>query len=222
VVETGSGKYLLKPTIKVIETLNKFDVFGDVTGNYTDPVLPITGALVSAQISDGLSASVVRSTLTSAESGEEGRYRILLSPGQTYNIVVYSDDKVGDLGSEKLYSPACEEVTVPFDDHIEQNFALEQNDYGTIFGDVYFNGIIDPDDPPVVYISFFSLLDCGYIEVTSLSMSPDPDTNKFSYSVELPLGEYDVVASSQGFVPDTVTGIKLENSGDSIDVSLEL
>jgi hypothetical protein len=164
----------------------------------------------------------VRSTLTSAESGEEGRYRILLSPGQTYNIVVYSDDKVGDPGSEKLYSPACEEITVPLDEHLEQNFALEQSDYGTISGDVFFNGLIDPDDPPVVYISFFSLLYCGYIEVTSLSMSPAPDTNTFSFSVELPLGEYDVVASSQGFDPDTVTGIVLENSGDSVSISLEL
>ncbi len=228
VVETGSGKYILKPTIKVIETLNKFDVFGDVTENNTDPVLHITGALVSAQISDGLSASVVRSTLTSAESGEEGRYRILLSPGQTYNIVVYSDDKVGAPGSEKLYSPACAEITVPLDEDIEQNFALVKSDFGTITGDVHVNGVIDPieEERPVVYISFFSWLNCDPIdedvEVMSLSMSPDADGD-ISFSVELPLGEYDVVASSQGFVPDTVTGIVLESSGDSFDdVSLEL
>lgn len=225
VVETGSGKYLLKPTIKIIETLNKFDVFGDVTENNANPVSHITGALVSAQTSDGRSASVVRSTLTSAESAEEGRYRILLSPGQTYNIVVYSDDKVGAPGSEKLYSPACNNITVPSDENIERNFTLEQSEYNTISGDVYVSGIIDPDDPPVVYISFFSWLNCDleeeYIEVTSLSMSPNPDNNMFSFSVDLPLGVYDVVVSSQGFVPDTVQDIDV-GTGDPIIVSLEL
>lgn len=65
VVETGSEKYILKPTIKVIETANKYDVYGKVSEYNTDPAIPITGALVSAQISEGLSASVVRSTLTS-------------------------------------------------------------------------------------------------------------------------------------------------------------
>jgi hypothetical protein len=225
VVETGGGKYLLKPTIKIIDTLNKFAVFGDVTENNTDPVLHITGALVSAQISDGRSASVVRSTLTSAESDQVGQYSILLSPGQTYNIVVYSDDKVGAEGSEKLYSPVCKEITVPVDENIEQNFALGQSDYNTISGDVYVSGIIDPNDLPVVFISFFSWLNCDpldqYVEVTSLLMSPNPDTNSFSFSVDLPYGEYDVVASSQGFDPDTVQDIVLED-GDPINVSLEL
>jgi len=90
VAETGSGKYILKPTIKVIETANKYDVYGKVTEDNTDPAIPITGALVSAQISEGLSATVVRSTLTS----DEGQYSLLLSPGQTYNFVVYSGKKV--------------------------------------------------------------------------------------------------------------------------------
>jgi hypothetical protein len=225
VVETGSGKYLLKPTIKVIDTLNKFAVFGDVTENNSDPGLNIMGALVSAQISDGRSASVVRSTLSSAEIGEEGQYSILLSPDYTYNIVVYSDDKVGDEGSQKLYSPVCKEITIPVDVDIKQNFALEQSDYNTVSGDVYVSGIIDPNDPPVVSISFFSFLNCDpldqYVEVTSLSMSPNPDTNSFSFSVDLPYAEYDVVASSQGFDPDTVQDIVLED-GNPITVSLEL
>ena len=38
-------------------------------------------------------------------------------------------------------------------------------------------------------------------------MSPDPDTNSFGFSVDLPYGEYDVVASCQGFEPDTVQDI---------------
>ncbi len=218
VAETGSGKYILKPTIKVIETANKYDVYGKVTEDNTDPAIPITGALVSAQISEGLSATVVRSTLTS----DEGQYSLLLSPGQTYNIVVYSSKKV-DVG-QKLYSPACAEITVPPDKDLEQNFTLVKSDFGTITGDVSVSGVIDPDDPPIVYISFYTTLECGdndYIEVTSLSVSPDTVSGIYTYTVDLPAGEYDVVASSEGFDPDTATGVAL-TSGASVDIDLEL
>ena len=224
VAETGSGKYILKPTIKVIETANKYDVYGKVTEDNTDPAIPITGALVSAQISDGLSASVVRSTLTSDVADEVGQYRLLLSPDQTYNIVVYSDKKVDDSGTQKLYSPACAEITVPLDEDLEQNFTLVKSDFGTIFGDVYVSGVIDPDDPPIVYISFYTTLECGdndYIEVTSLSVSPDTVYGIYTYTVDLPVGEYDVVASSEGFDPDTETAVEL-TFGDSVKIDLEL
>jgi hypothetical protein len=218
VVETGSGKYILKPTIKVIETANKYDVYGKVTDGET--ALPIEGALVSAQISEGLSASVVRSTLTSDVVDEEGQYRLLLSPGQTYNIVVYSDKEV----DEKLYSPACAEITVPLDQDLEQNFTLVKSDFGTISGDVSVSGVIDPEDPPIVYISFYTTLSCGdnnYIEITSLSVSPDADSGIYTYTVDLPVGEYDVVASSEGFDPDTETAVEL-TSGYSVNIDLEL
>ena len=221
VVETGSGKYILKPTIKVIETANKYDVYGKVTEDNTDPAIPITGALVSAQISDGLSASVVRSTLTSDVADEVGQYRLLLSPGQTYKIVVYSDKKVDDSGTQKLYPPACAEITVPLDEDLEQNFTLVKSAFGTIWGDVSVSGVIDLEDPPVVYISFYQMLDCGYIEVTSLSVSPDPDSGIYPYTVDLPVGDYDVVASSEGFDPDTATGVAL-TSGASVEIDLEL
>lgn len=221
VVETGSGKYILKPTIKVIETENKSEVYGKVTAD-EDTGSPITGALVSAQISDGLSASVVRSTLTSEVADEEGQYSLLLSSGQTYNIVAYSDKKVD--GEQKLYLPACKEITVPLDEDLEQNFTLEKSDFGTISGDVLVNGEIDPANPPVVYISFYTTLECGdndYIEVTSLSVSPDADSGSYTYTVDLPVGVYDVVASSEGFNPDTETAVGLI-SGDEVNINLNL
>ena len=224
VVETGIGKYILKPTIKVIEPVNKSLVYGKVTEHNTDPAIPITGALVSAQISDGLSASVVRSTLTSDEDTQEGQYMLLLSPGQTYNVVVYSDTKVDDSGTQKLYLPACAGITAPLDGELEQNFTLVKRDFGTITGDVSVSGDIDPEDPPVVYISFYTTLECGdndYIEVTSLSVSPDTVSGILTYTVELPVGTYDVVASSEGFDPDTATA-ELKHSGDSVSIDLEL
>jgi hypothetical protein len=222
VVETGSGKYILKPTIKVIEPANKSLVHGEVTYN-TEPAIPITGALVSAQISEGLSASVVRSTLTSDEENQKGLYMLLLSPDQMYNIVVYSDKKVDDSGTQKLYLPACAGITVPLDGELKQNFTLVKSDFGTITGDVSVSGDIDPIDPPVVYISFYTMLECGdndYIEVTSLTMSPD-DNGDIKYFVDLPEGVYDVVASSEGFDPDTEKDVALSTSGALVSL-LEL
>ena len=208
VVETGGGKYILKPTIKVIEPLNKTEVYGKVTDSDTGAA--IVHASVSAQISDGLSASIARSTVTSDVAGEEGEYSLLLSPDQTYHVVVYSDEEVDDNGDQKLYTPTCEQITEP-KQVLEQNFSLAKSSIGTISGVVTFSGDIDTNDPPVVYISFFSLLPLpcdAYVEVTYLVMSPADDDN-FSYSINLPYGIYDVVASSQGFIPDTEPDVTL-------------
>ncbi len=95
-----------------------------------------------------------------------------------------------------------------------------KSDFGTIFGEVYISGFIDPDDPPVVYISFYQMLDCGYIEVTSLSVSPDAESGIYAYTVDLPVGEYGVVASSEGFDPDTETADL--TLGGSVEINLGL
>jgi hypothetical protein len=206
VVETGSQKYILKPTIKVIERENKFQVYGTVKEQGTD--IPIKGALVSAQISEGLSASVVRSTLTSAAVGEEGWYSLILSPRQTYNMVVYSDIKVGG----QLYLPVCVKIGEPLNSDLRQDFTLEKSNIGTINGVVSFSGDIDSSNPPVVYLGFYTTLDCGenyYVEVITLPVSPDPVSHNISYSVDLPLGTYDVVASSDGFDAQTMTAVEL-------------
>ena len=50
-----------------------------------------------------------------------------------------------------------------------------KSDFGTIFGDVSVSGVIDPNDPPIVSISFYTTLECGnndYIEAANLSVSP--------------------------------------------------
>ena len=57
VVKAGnSGKYILKPTIKVFETDEKIEVSGKVEDD-RNPVNSIANVMVRAQISDGLSAS---------------------------------------------------------------------------------------------------------------------------------------------------------------------
>ena len=218
VVETGNGKFILKPTIKVIGTLNKTEVYGKVTDGGSGE--GIGYALVSAQISNGLPSSVVVSTPTSAGLGEEGEYSLLLPPDETYRIVVYSDTEVDDNGESKLYSPACESIYVGEQD-IEQDFTLELSSIGKITGKVEVSGVDATSTPPVVNISFYSSLPCGYVEVTFLSFQTD-DSGNHSYSINLPYGTYDVVASSEGYTSETVYHIGLDSSQPSVTVNFNL
>lgn len=219
VVETGDRKYLLKPTVKVTGTEDKVTVGGGVSDLTTG--LPVTGALVSAQISDGLSASVIRATLTSDDPGYEGQYNLILSPDQAYSVVAFSDQKTGDPGSEQMYEPACTNL-VPAAGADPLDFSLDRAGFGTLSGEVHVNGAVDSNDPPVVYINFYRTLACGYVELVSLPMSPDPVTQTMAFSVDLPLGTYDVVASGEGFVPDTEANLEIAAPGDAIHVDLSL
>ena len=105
-------------------TLNKSIVHGIVTDDLTLET-PIIGALVSAQVSDEHSARVVRSTLTDdggTDINLEGKYQLLLSPDTSFNIVVFSEAKVGG----EMYSPACEGVVAPVDHDVIKNLSLDR------------------------------------------------------------------------------------------------
>jgi hypothetical protein len=221
VVKAGnSGKYILKPTIKVIDTLNKSVVSGLVTD---ESVLgnPLGGAAVSAQISDGLSATVVRSTLTDLGSDfpdEKGKYELLLSPTQSYNIVAFSNVFFSNetITGSQMYAPACERVDAPWND-AEIDFALTSSGFGTISGEVFLGGEI-VDSELAVYVSFYTVLSCGnvndYVEVATLPLSLEsPNDDSIIYSVDLPVGDYDVVASAEGFVPATSQGVIVPQGG---------
>jgi hypothetical protein len=229
---SNGAKYILKPTIKVTGTLNKSMVSGIVTDDSTsESETPIIGALVSAQVPDQDSARVVRSTVTDdgiVNSGEDGRYQLLLSPDTSFNIVAFSEAKVlvvePDVAVEKMYSPACARVDVPIDEDIQQDLKLSLSDFGNISGTVTVNtndGVIDPDDPPVVYIIFYTnITECDYVEVATHPGYPESD-GKLTFSVDLPLGSYDVVASAEGFIPNTGQAA-LNTSDDTAAVDLEI
>ena len=114
----------------------------------------------------------------------EGKYQLLLSPDTSFNIVAFSEAKVlVDVESaadvEMMYSPACAEVDVPIDEDIQQNFKLSLSDFGNISGTVTVTAnddVIDPDDPPVVYIIFYTnITECGYVEVATHPVYPDTE-----------------------------------------------
>ena len=218
VVKAGnSGKYILKPTIKVYETEDKIDVYGIVEDDSETPA-PIPNATVSAQISDGLSATVIRSTTTDGADIEndlqEGEYLLtLLSPDQIYNIVVYKDYVAGD---EVMYSPAC--MAFRYNDAPEAEPRLDfilspaSEGIGTISGQVRAEGEVDSDFPLVVTV--YTELDCnrtdgeGYVEITKAEITGYLGGGVFEYSVKLPIYSsagvtYYVVASADNYIPDT-------------------
>jgi hypothetical protein len=125
---------------------------------------------------------------------------------------------------EKMYSPACAEVNVPIDEDIQQDFKLSLSDFGNISGTVTVSsndGVIDPEDPPAVYITFYTNIDgCGYVEVVTHPVYPDSG-RALTFSVDLPFGSYDVVASAEDFIPDTGPAVlDLSDKDETVDLNI--
>lgn len=223
VIKAGdSGKYILKPTIKVIEPEDKVDIDGMVTDSSENP---IGGASVSAQISDGLSATVVRSTITddadTENDLEEGEYLLtLLSPDQTYNIVAYSTGKSPQCVAFRYNDP-------DIDPDLPLDFMLsDPAGFVVVSGEVIVGGGVTEEDFPLV-ITIYTELDCnhpdgeGYVqlpEVADIAYNTEDDV--FEYSIELPIYyssvTYYVVASAEGYIPDTGTAVASEGDTEVI------
>ena len=188
VVKAGaSGRWLLKPTIKVVDTDDLAIISGTVYEKVyegeddVDGVLAsVAGVLVSAQTNDTEATDrkdqVV--TWTSTVTDANGQYKLFLEPG-SYNIVVYGTD----------YYPNVEcSVAVVSGQVAEGNdFVLTLAPTGTVSGDVIITG------DQYATISFRQFWDCDgtiiEIEVKSINTNAD-------FTETLSEGIYDVVASS--------------------------
>ena len=202
VVKAGSsGKYLLKPTVKVVDTADYAIVYGVVAEDGTDPQVFLEGALVTAQLpvsnGDPKDQVVIDAGTLSDENGD---YSLFLAPneqGDSYNLVA----------SLSGYHPVCSTVTLGADSVTEVNLDLPvvTTSLGNVSGMVTIaNAGVDqfatiefrqdvscPTDVETVTVSSFNIADGG------------------SYSIELPAGSYQLVAWSYGMVtaiyPITVT-----------------
>jgi len=193
VVQAGdSGQWLLKPTIKVLETLTN-SVSGVVTDN-TD--VPLEGALVSAQIYTPL---FERGTL----SNVSGDY-ILYLPPNTYSIVATMDG----------YTPQCQVVAATgYQEYTDINFTLTSltaANSGTITGSV--GGVESAE------FSIRQMVDCGsgnvLIEVASVSVADGATSDP----ITLPPGMYEVVISPAGLETYVIeSGIEVV-AGDTLDI----
>lgn len=186
VVKAGSsGKWLLKPTIKVIDTLNNATLTGSVTDESQNA---LSGVTVSAQIYDAAAATeaqvtIVTSTITDANGG----YLMYLPPG-TYNIMVVADGFV----------TSSRQITVALDSEYTENFNLAAATMGVITAEL----ILPADTSGEAAAVEFRQISPGdatqLITVMSVNYA-----EAGSYTVNLPEGTYDVVATYGGAVLTT-------------------
>ncbi len=185
IVRAGnSGQWLLKPTIKVLDTNECSIVSGEIVDENGDPLDPLEGVLVSAQIYDPVADDIKDKVIiqTSTVTDEIGLYTIFMQPG-TYNIVAYKDG----------YSPACSHlIAEPDTTYNTEDFSLTEASTGTVSGEVSIPGA-DPEQH--VTLSFRQLAQCDGedIEVKSLNIA-----NNTEYSLSLPEGAYSAIASTYG------------------------
>lgn len=205
VVAGKSGKYLLKPTIKVLSESFASIINGTVTNAADQTAVP--GAIVSAQVYDGTAADpkdqiVVRA---STVSGETGAYKIFITPG-SYNVVA---TKAG-------FAPLPAAVTSEAGLVSTQDFALAAvTDTGTVAGTVTIAGA---GDEAFATLSFRQTITVGTtdfnIEVRSVNVASGGD-----YSVGLPVGTYKVISSSLGRVTQVLDVTVTKDTTTTHDVA---
>ena len=186
VVKAGSsGQYLLKPTVKVLKTANYAVVDGVVTAAETDPAVTLEKTLITAQTAAPTEADikdqvVIQSGTLTAENGE---YALFLEPGD-YHLVA----------TRTGYLPACTAVSLAEDSTSQADFSLTAATAipATISGHV---SIADAEEDQHVTIEFRQQTDCSgsnqMITVQTLEIANGGD-----YTLDLPPGEYQVVAST--------------------------
>jgi hypothetical protein len=197
VVQAGnSGQWLLKPTIKVLETVDN-----SISGVVVDAEdAPLAGALVSAQTYippapdlDPEDEVTVESTTVTTE---EGSYKLFLPP-DVYNIVVTMEG----------YQPACQEVGAQFFEEYVADFSLvAETEFMSISGTVA--GLATDEDSAI--LSIRQSIDCGSgnvkIEVASVRVANDTS----SEGITLPVGIYDVVVSTEGEETQVFEGVNTD------------
>ena len=194
VVKAGnSGKYLLKPTIKVIGTYFREVVSGTVSNSEGDP---LAGARVVAwhQDQDG-HWSTVMSTFTD----DTGGYTLYLDSGAA-DEPMSTDYKIVAIADE--YEPECRIVSVEADQtYPDIDFVLEPATVVSVTGTITGVDLSDGEEPdPVVQVNFSRDLACDPgepVEVASIPVGPD-DNSEYMFSIQLPAAAYTVTASTPG------------------------
>ena len=190
VVMTGSGKYLLKPTVKVHHVAGGAIVSGTV---YELVAEALPGALVTAQSYNSASLDakdkvvIEAGTLTSGIVDHEGDYKLFLAPGD-YNLVAFQNGHL----------PGCAAVSLAAYNTATQDFYLDAvaEKPGIIKGSV---SIAGADVDQYATIDFRQRLTCiDAVESADITVKSVNIVDTGVYSVSLPAGDYQLVASSSG------------------------
>ena len=210
VVQAGkSGKWLLKPTVK-IGRLEDFSIINGIVTNGSDA--GIEGALVSAQIFNGGITEekdddeliIQAATITDSN----GEYKLFVTPG-TYNLVVYAAAKVPDF--RKVSTEAGDELTA-------EDFNLGDSDIGTVSGLVEIMGADDEQHATLSFRQEANCADCAdyeKIEIKAINVA-----NETTYNTGLPVGTYSLAASSFGYPTKNPPDFDIVANTDTPDVDV--
>lgn len=178
-----SGKWLLKPTIKIAETFTSPIISGQVS-NETDP---LSGSLVSAQVYpydplvDVNGVYVKNATVTDAN----GMY-LLYVPPATYNVVAVRTD----------YEPKCAVVTAVDSAETIKDFTLfPAEGSGTVSGNV--TGLTGDDASAT--ISVLRTMECnggGIGVVVPVQVDSQNVAEGGNFTFTLPPGSYSLVVTA--------------------------
>jgi hypothetical protein len=199
VVKAGnSGKWLLKPTIKIIGTLNNATLTGTVTDQSQNALSEVT---VSAQLYNASAATEAGKVTTEASTltDDNGEYLLYLEPG-TYTIVVTADG----------FSTSCKKITVAYDMDYTEDFILAPTTMGIVtvgltlpLGSAGEAATIEfRQTSPIDGTQQIAVKDVNYSE-------------SGSYSVSLPSGTFFVV----GNYVDKILTVNTVEVGDTITIN---
>ncbi len=220
VVKAGrSGRYLLKPTIKVVDAISRANVSGTVID---EDLVPVSGANVSAQIyhEGSVYPEPAIEVFTSTPTTEDGQYTLYVPAGD-YLIVAYKAPPEGNLegeGYEPLaYGPGCQRLEAEYDwDHTE-DFTLEKNQTGLLIAEIK---APHNSEKQSVEINAWKSVDCnGESVFAALLPHLNKDLDSSSFETVLPEGSYTIVAN----VGETVVRKNnvLIEPGDKVELTFD-
>jgi len=208
VIAGSSGKYQLKPTVKVLDNATGALVSGIVSEAGAVPQTLLGGAMVTAQTTDPAASdakdqvAIEAGTLSAADGG----YALFLAPGDYFLVAVEND-----------HLPACTAVSLLPASLTTVDFPLvpAPEAPGAVIGTVSISG---PGADQVVTIDFRQETLCGgasgpaMITVESINVA-----NGGAFEVSLPAGNYQVVAATFGKTTQVVNSVSV-TSATSTDI----
>jgi hypothetical protein len=206
VVKAGnSGKWLLKPVIRVIDTVTVAGIQGTVTDAADDSLKH--AAWVAVQTYDGTAADAKDDITTDAATltDETGDY-LLRVPADNYTLVAFKDG----------FAPECRTITATTGTTLTEDFALTAADSGILTVSV--SGLTEVDDSVTVSVRKESA--CGGTETIFYEMTSQSFAENGSFDISLPPDTYTMVAYGDNLT--TLSETKVITSGDTTTLAVSL
>jgi len=180
IIEPGNnGKWLLKPTIKLLSTTDYAIIEGSAGAS---------GVLVSAQVYTAAAPNMEDQVTVEAATVTEsnGHYKLFVEPGIYYTVVGYKDDNTPYYENTKIFATAGNVFAV--------NFTLTGSSMGTVTGTVDISGAGQEQYATVSMRQNATVSgNAEQIEIKSINVA-----DRGEFTTDLPVGSYTAVISTFG------------------------